>query len=151
MGAVLEGGVPIGDPSVVPAHTHQHVLLSNLAIPKWNAASLPLGADPDLHFMTIQDDVIKGGVGVGAQYPAATIRVPRAVVFHSQMQGKGPPPHTIHWHGIEPTPVNDGVGHHRWSSAKRSIVQPNFIGSYFYHCHRNTMQHFEFDHRIHDH
>jgi hypothetical protein len=81
----------------------------------------------------------------GGNFPAATIRVPRGVLFHGQTEGKGPPPHTIHWHGIEPTPINDGVGHcsmevgtylYQW--------QPNFMGQYFYHCHRNTVQHFEF-------
>lgn len=78
-------------------------------------------------------------------FPAATIRIPRGAIFHCESKGHGPPPHTIHWHGIEPTPMNDGVGHcsmeigdyiYQW--------QPNFIGTYFYHCHRNTVQHFEF-------
>ena len=44
-------------------------------------------------------------------FPAATLRMPRGVIFHGETQGKGPPPHTIHWHGLEPTPINDGVGH----------------------------------------
>jgi hypothetical protein len=81
----------------------------------------------------------------GGTYPAATIRVPRGAVYHAEVLGHGPPPHTIHWHGIEPTSINDGVGHcsmeighyfYQW--------QPNTIGHYFYHCHRNTVQHFEF-------
>ncbi len=80
----------------------------------------------------------------GGTYPAATVRVPRGAVFHGETTG-APAPHTIHWHGIEPTPINDGVGHcsmeighyfYQW--------QANFIGTYFYHCHRNTVQHFEF-------
>jgi hypothetical protein len=78
-------------------------------------------------------------------FPAPTIRMPRGVVFHCSTQGSGPPPHTIHWHGHEPTPMNDGVGHCSMEVGQYTYqFQPNFIGSYFHHCHRNTMQHFEF-------
>lgn len=78
-------------------------------------------------------------------FPAPTIRIPRGVVFHALVTGHMQAPHTIHWHGIEPTAMNDGVGH---SSMELGLYtyqwQPNFIGSYFYHCHRNTFQHFEY-------
>ncbi|MBI5585405.1 MAG: multicopper oxidase domain-containing protein [Deltaproteobacteria bacterium] len=82
---------------------------------------------------------------VGGNFPAATIRVPRGKIFHGEVQGAGPPPHTIHWHGIEPTALNDGVGHCSMEIGRYLYqFQPNFIGTYFYHCHRNTVQHFEF-------
>jgi hypothetical protein len=81
----------------------------------------------------------------GGTWPGPTIRIPRGVIFHGATVGAGPPPHTIHWHGIEPTPMNDGVGHCSMEIGRYIYQwQPNFIGSYFYHCHRNTMQHFEF-------
>lgn len=78
-------------------------------------------------------------------WPGPTTRVPRGVVYHAESEGHGPPPHTIHWHGIEPTPINDGVGHCSMEVGHYVYqFQPNFIGTYFYHCHRNTVQHFEF-------
>jgi hypothetical protein len=78
-------------------------------------------------------------------FPGPTIRIPRGVVFHAQVEGHGQPPHTIHWHGIEPTAMNDGVGHTSMEIGDYTYQwQPNHIGSYFYHCHRNTIQHFEF-------
>lgn len=82
----------------------------------------------------------------GSHFPAPTLRVPRGVVFHGSTHAHGPPPHTIHWHGIEPTPINDGVGHCSTELGGDYIYQwqPNFTGTYFYHCHRNTVQHFEF-------
>ena len=115
-------------------HTRSFDLLNTTVIPTWDGVKT-------LVFFTIRDV----DFGAGGIYPGPTIRVPRGAVYHADLVGKGPPPHTIHWHGIEPTPINDGVGHCSMEIGKYLYQwQPNFIGSYFYHCHRNTMQHFEF-------
>jgi hypothetical protein len=113
-------------------NTLQLDLLNNLSITMWDGKKVNFFAFQDLN------------TGQTA-WPAPTIRVPRGVIFHCFTQGKGPPPHTIHWHGIEPTPMNDGVGHCSMELGAYTYQwQPNYIGSYFFHCHRNTMQHFEF-------
>jgi len=124
-------GTLFGAPSV--ANTVQRSLLHGLSINTWDGLK-------NIQFMTFRDDDF-----APEAFPAATIRVPRGVVFHAESQGQGPPPHTIHWHGIEPTPMNDGVGHCSMEIGQYIYQwQPNFIGTYFYHCHRNTVQHFEF-------
>lgn len=117
-------------------HTVQRDLMHNLSLPTWDGQK-------NLVFYAFADD--DNPSTAAGNWPAATIRMPRGVVFHCFTQGKGPPPHTIHWHGIEPTPMNDGVGHCSMELGSYTYkFQPNFIGTYFYHCHRNTMQHFEF-------
>jgi hypothetical protein len=117
-------------------HVVVRSLLHALTIPTWDGAKL-------LKFFTIGDSTIPSAAG--GTYPGPTLRMPRGVVFNAQTTGAGPPPHTIHWHGTEPTPINDGVGHCSMEiGAYRYQWQPNFMGFYFYHCHRNTMQHFEF-------
>lgn len=117
-------------------HTVMHDLLRGLKLLTWDGLK-------EMAFMTIGDS--DNLVAAAGTWPALTVRVPRGVVFHAKSSAHGPPPHTLHWHGIEPTPINDGVGHcsmeigtyvYQW--------QPNFIGTYFVHCHRNTVQHFEF-------
>ena len=123
-------------------HTVQRQLMHGMTVPTWDARQL-------MFFVFRDPDGIDNGTVISnpknGAYPAPTIRVPRQAIYHCETSGSGPPPHTIHWHGQEPTPMNDGVGHcsmelggyiYQW--------QPNFMGSYFYHCHRNTVQHFEF-------
>ncbi|HYM63400.1 MAG TPA: multicopper oxidase domain-containing protein [Gaiellaceae bacterium] len=85
-------------------------------------------------------------------FPAPTIRVTEGEIAHVLLKaGKGP--HTIHFHGIEPDPRNDGVGHtafevtggftYQWQPQKGEPGNPNqgAAGSYFYHCHVNTVLH----------
>jgi FtsP/CotA-like multicopper oxidase with cupredoxin domain len=111
-------------------------LMSSLPIVTWDGLKT-------LEFYVISDD--DNPSATAGTWPGPTIRVPRGVIFHAATQGKGPPPHTIHWHGIEPTPINDGVGHCSMEVGQYTYQwQPNHIGTYFYHCHRNTVQHFEF-------
>jgi len=117
-------------------HTVQRDLLHGLDIPSWDDLK-------KLKFMVFRD--ADNPATSSGNYPGATIRVPRGVIFHADSQGHGPPPHPIHWHGIEPTPINDGVGHCSMEIGHYTYqFQPNFIGFYFCHCHRNTVQHFEF-------
>jgi len=109
-------------------------LMHGMKIPTWDGQKLTF------FLFRQQDNPLAKGT-----FPAPTVRVPRGALFHAETSGHGPPPHTIHWHGIEPTPINDGVGHCSMEVGKYTYQwQPNFMGFYFYHCHRNTVQHFEY-------
>jgi FtsP/CotA-like multicopper oxidase with cupredoxin domain len=88
----------------------------------------------------------------GRQIPGTTVRMQEGQLF----QGTVKPSkrvHTIHWHGIEPDPRNDGVGHtsfevtghytYQWRTDVGVPGNPHRggAGTYFYHCHVNTPLH----------
>lgn len=77
-------------------------------------------------------------------FPSPLLRMVQGEVIHATVESAGDV-HTIHWHGIEPTPMNDGVGKHSFEIHGTFVYQfqPNQAGTYFYHCHRNTTLHFE--------
>jgi len=87
-----------------------------------------------------------GGMDASGTFPSPAMRVNAGTVVHtnlnvSMMNGV----HTIHHHGIEPADHADGVGHVTWDVDGAYTYQwrPMHPGTYFYHCHTNTVLHAE--------
>ncbi len=88
----------------------------------------------------------------GRVFPAPLVRMTEGQLFHGTMHASKRV-HTIHWHGLEPDPRNDGVGHtsfevtgsytYQWRPETGQPGNPNrgSSGTYFYHCHVNTPLH----------
>ncbi len=88
----------------------------------------------------------------GRRFPAPLIRITEDKIAHVTLE-PSKRAHTIHLHGQEPDPRNDGVGHtsfevtgsytYQWKPQKGVAGDPNKgnAGSYFYHCHVNTVLH----------
>lgn len=76
-------------------------------------------------------------------FPSRAVRVNQGDIVHIDTTGHTNT-HTIHWHGIEPTPANDGVGKATFELGHYVYQwQANASGTYFYHCHKNTVLHVE--------
>ncbi|WP_258142578.1 multicopper oxidase domain-containing protein [Arthrobacter sp. MYb227] len=88
----------------------------------------------------------------GRGFPGPTLRPTEKGIFHARVE-PSMGPHSIHWHGMEPDPRNDGVGHtsfeiddhytYQWQPEPGRTHDPNYgaAGTYFYHCHVNTPLH----------
>ncbi len=79
-------------------------------------------------------------------FPSTPIRVTQNQKVHTILDNAmGMWLHTIHHHGIEPSTENDGVGHYSFDVDGTYTYQwvASHAGTYFYHCHTNTVLHAE--------
>ena len=81
--------------------------------------------------------------GGNAVYPSPLMRVRQGQIVHTHLKSrKGP--HTIHHHGINTTTFNDGVGHVSFETDEYTYQwKASQSGFNIYHCHRNTVLHFQ--------
>lgn len=86
-----------------------------------------------------------GGMGGGATFPSAPMRLFEGQIAHTVLNVGMMMAHTVHHHGIEPSWQNDGVGHISFDVTQQYTYQwrPAHAGTYFYHCHTNTVLHAE--------
>lgn len=84
------------------------------------------------------------GMGAGP-FPSPPMRVTEGQIVHTVLNVPMMLMHTVHHHGIEPSWQNDGVGHISWDVQGTYTYQwrPMHAGTYFYHCHTNTVLHAE--------
>lgn len=104
-----------------------------------DAVRLTMPDGREVRMWTLHDPKMKEPV-----FPSPTMRFRQGQIVHSTIHSKKNT-HTIHHHGMEPTAFNDGVGHTSFEVSGRYTYQfrPHQAGTYFYHCHKNTVLHFE--------
>jgi FtsP/CotA-like multicopper oxidase with cupredoxin domain len=86
-----------------------------------------------------------GGMG-GGGFPSPAMRITEGDIVHTNLNVGMMWMHTVHHHGIEPAHTSDGVGHITWDVANGTYTyqwRPAHAGTYFYHCHTNTVLHAE--------
>lgn len=91
-------------------------------------------------------DGFTGGMNSSGPFPSPPMRVNAGTIVHTRLNVSGMMwKHTIHHHGIEPADHADGVGHITWDVDGLYTYQwrPMHPGTYFYHCHTNTVLHAE--------
>ena len=101
---------------------------------------MPDGKDVEFWiFVDARDDRSK------TMFPSKPIRVRQGQIVHSTLDAKKNN-HTIHHHGMNSSTYNDGVGHVSFEVHEKYTYQfqPHQAGTYFYHCHKNTVLHFEY-------
>ena len=88
----------------------------------------------------------------GRRFPAPLVRIDEGKIAHLKLE-PSKRVHTIHLHGMEPDPRNDGVGHtsfevtgsytYQWrpEAGEPGNANAGAGGTYFYHCHVNTVLH----------
>lgn len=96
-----------------------------------------------VRFWTFRDTKDKNDA-TARQWPAKPIRVRQGQIVHSTLKAQKNS-HTIHHHGMNSSTFNDGVGHVSFEVTGEYTYQfrPHSAGTYFYHCHKNTVLHFE--------
>lgn len=158
-----EPGVPGTSPDAHDVFRSQVDFASNQPHQGSPETELPLPPDVDVEFdffsrdLTFPDgsehEVWSFEAGdSGRALPGTLVRLTEGQLFHGTIK-PSKAVHTLHWHGIEPDPRNDGVGHtsfevsghytYQWRPDLGEIGNPNrgSSGTYFYHCHVNTPLH----------
>ncbi|SNB44962.1 multicopper oxidase domain-containing protein [Geobacter sp. DSM 9736] len=138
---ILDPAAPLPTPDSIPtpARTFE---LSNVA--GGGVLPVPYPTKGGANTLEVWGFNASGGAGE-TWFPGTTIRVREGELVHSFLGPKFGS-HTIHHHGVEPTPMNDGVGHATFLVGEGGYtyqwIAPE-AGTYFYHCHKNTVLHFE--------
>ncbi|UEM06302.1 multicopper oxidase domain-containing protein [Skermanella rosea] len=128
---------PFENDPATPDRTSRQVFLRR-QVADWN---VDMKDGSQIQFWGFKDPDVSGS---DSPWPSKMIRVKQGQVFHCEFKPtKGA--HTIHWHGIEPTSMNDGVGHTSFEVKSSYTYQwcAHQAGTYLYHCHKNTILHFE--------
>ena len=135
-------GTPATPGRVTPDVTYKRGIYMNGSMRMDDGVSVTMWGFTDLAAST---GGMGGGMGSGT-FPSAAIRVTEGQIVHTQLTVNNMWMHTIHHHGIEPSMENDGVGHFSWDVVGGTYTyqwRASNAGTYFYHCHTNTVLHAE--------